>query len=203
MSPDARTYAPAVARNREPILAVLKPELPLRGVVLEIASGSGEHIVHIAAASCANLLFQPSDPDADALASIDAWAQLSGLANLRPALALDAAAVTWPVSHANAVLCINMIHIAPWAATAGLMRGAASILPPGGLLYLYGPYRQSGQLMAPSNVDFDRSLHDRNPAWGLRDLDDVVDVAMSQGFAAPRIEPMPANNLSLFFRRMP
>jgi SAM-dependent methyltransferase len=165
-----------------------------------VASGSGEHVVYFAQA-CPDLTFQPSDRDLKHRASTDAWTANLGLTNVRPAIALDAAAETWPVASADAVLCSNMIHIAPWAATVGLMRGAARILPPGGLLYLYGPYKRGGQHTAPSNEAFDESLRLQNPEWGVRDLEAVVDLAAAYGFAAPIVEQMPANNLSLVFRR--
>lgn len=195
---DVRRFAPAAARNRDPILAVLHDVLPDHGVVLEIASGTGEHAVHFAAAFPA-LTFQPSDPDADARASIDAWA--AGVANIRPALALDASASSWPVDAADAVLCINMIHIAPWSACEGLMRGAAAILPPGAPLVLYGPYRRAGRHTAPSNAAFDADLRARNPAWGVRDLEDVAALAAASGFGPPQVTEMPANNLVVVFRR--
>jgi SAM-dependent methyltransferase len=200
---DKRRYAPATLRNRDAILGVLKPYLPSSGLVLEVASGSGEHALHFAQASAASLVFQPSDPDSGARASIDAWAASLRLPNVRPAVALDAAAEAWPVAHADAVICINMIHIAPWEATAGLLRGAARVLPPEGVLYLYGPYRRGGRHTAPSNEAFDLSLRARNPSWGVRDLEAVVELAQNHGFAAPEVEEMPANNLSLFFRRQP
>lgn len=202
MTEDARLYAPAAARNREPIRQALLPHLPETGLVLEIASGTGEHIAHLATASAPGLLFQPSDPEPRARASIDAWAAALGLANLRPAIDLDAAAAHWPVGAADAVVCINMIHIAPWQATVGLLRGAARLLPAGGLLYLYGPFRRDGVPTAPSNEAFDQDLRRQNPAWGLRRLEAVADLAKPAGFAPPAIVDMPANNLSLFFRRL-
>jgi SAM-dependent methyltransferase len=198
---DKRRYAPATLRNRDAILGVLKQHLPASGLVLEVASGSGEHVLHFARAGATALVFQPSDPDPSARDSIDAWAASLGLANVRPAVALDAAAATWPVSHADAVICINMIHIAPWAAAVGLVHGASRVLPPEGMLYLYGPYRRGGRHTAPSNEAFDGSLRTRNPAWGVRDLEAVVELAESHGFAPPAVEEMPANNLSLVFRR--
>ncbi len=197
---DARRYAPATLRNREAILAVLARALPPRGLVLEVASGSGEHVVHFAAALPA-LEFQPSDPDPASRASIDAWAADASLPNLRPALALDAESEIWPLAAADAVLCINMIHIAPWRACRGLIRGAARILGAGGVLCLYGPYKRAGRHTAPSNAEFDLGLRARNPEWGVRDLDSVAELADSAGFSAPAVEAMPANNLSLVFRR--
>lgn len=192
--------APAAARNRQPILEVLRTRLPDRGLVLEVASGTGEHAVHFAAA-LPGLVFQPSDPDAAARASIDAWGTDSGLPNLRPALALDASAEDWPIAAADAVLCCNMIHISPWASTVGLVGGAARLLPPGGLLYLYGPYRRGGRHTAPSNEAFDSDLRRRNPAWGVRDLEAVAALAADAGFDPPEVVEMPANNLSVVFRR--
>jgi SAM-dependent methyltransferase len=200
MTRDARLCAPATARNREPILDVLRRHLPERGLVLEVASGSGEHVVHFAQAF-PDLHFQPSDPDPAARASIDAWRAALALLNVRPAVALDATAETWPLETADAVLCINMIHIAPWAAAEGITRGAARILPPGGVLYLYGPYKRGGSHTAPSNQVFDASLRAQNPAWGVRDLEAVAALAEAAGFGAPVVEPMPANNLSLIFRK--
>jgi SAM-dependent methyltransferase len=195
-----RRHAPATARNRQPILDVLRQHLPEAGLVLEVASGSGEHVMHFAAA-LPRLVFQPSDPDSDARASIDDWARETGLANVRPALALDAQSKAWPVEQADAVLCCNMIHIAPWPAATGLIAGAGRLLSRDGLLYLYGPYRRGGRHTAPSNDAFDRDLRRRNPAWGVRDLEEVAAYANENGFGAPEIVEMPANNLSLIFRR--
>ena len=198
---DPRRFTPAAARNRDPILAVLRPRLPAAGLVLEVASGSGEHALHLAAALPA-LTFQPSDPDPGARASIDAWAAEAGLANIRPAVALDAAAPDWPVAAADAVVCINMIHIAPWAACEGLVHGAARILPAGAPLILYGPYRRGGAHTAPSNAAFDADLRARDPAWGVRDLEAVADLAAAQGFGPPEAVEMPANNLTVIVRRL-
>jgi SAM-dependent methyltransferase len=198
-----RRHAPAALRNREPILAALKRHLPARGAVLEVASGTGEHAVHFAAA-LPHLVFRPSDPDPDARASIDAWAEGAGLPNLRAALDLDAAAPEWEravAGGADAVLCVNMVHIAPWAATGGLMRGAARLLPAGGVLCLYGPFRRDGRHTAPSNAAFDEQLRASDPAWGVRDLEAVAAEAAARGFAAPAVEEMPANNLFVVFRR--
>lgn len=191
-------HAPATARNRDPILAVLRDVLPERGLVLEVASGTGEHAAAFAAALPA-LDWQPSDPDAEARASIDAWC--AHTSNVRPALALDAAAADWPIDRADAILCINMVHISPWAATEGLMAGAERLLAPGAPLYLYGPYRRAGVPTAPSNEAFDADLKARNPAWGLRDLADVTALASARGLLLDRVVDMPANNLSVVFRR--
>ena len=192
--------APAAARNRQPILEVLRDRLPARGLVLEVASGTGEHALHFATA-LPGLVFQPTDPAPEARASIDAWVADSGLANLRPALALDPSRPDWPVAAADAVLCCNMIHISPWTSAIGLIAGAGRILPPGGLLYLYGPYRRGGRHTAPSNEAFDADLKRRNPAWGVRDLEAVAALAADSGFGTPEIVEMPANNLSVMFRQ--
>lgn len=197
---NSRLSAPSALRNREPILAVLRDVLPASGLVLEIASGSGEHAVRFAAA-LPGLTFQPSDPDASALASIAAWANESGLPNIRQPLQLDASAADWPLQSADAIICINMIHIAPWRAAQGLIAHAGRILPTGGVLYLYGPYRRPGRELEPSNLAFDESLRGRNPEWGLRELGAVAGLAAAAGFVAPEIIEMPANNLSLVFRR--
>jgi SAM-dependent methyltransferase len=199
MTSDARLFAPAVARNRDPLLAVLRPRLPRAGLVLEIASGTGEHLAALAALT-PDLAFQPTDPDPAARASANAWARHLAAGNMRPALPLDAAAPeTWPVAAADAILCVNMIHIAPWAATLGLLRGAARLLPPGAPLFLYGPFRRGGAHTAPSNAAFDESLRARDPAWGVRDLEAVA--AAAEGFGPPELIPMPANNLTVVFRR--
>lgn len=197
---DPRRFAPSVARNRAPILDVLRPLLPGPATVLEVASGSGEHAAWFAAA-LPKVTFQPTDADAEARASIDAWAAEQRLPNVRPALALDAAGEDWPAIAADLVLCINMIHIAPWSATLGLLRGSARVLAAGGLLVTYGPYRRDGAHTAPSNAAFDDSLRARDPRWGMRDLEQVATAAGDAGFAAPDIHAMPANNLMLVFRR--
>ena len=193
--------SPAALRNRDPILEVLRPRLSATGLVLEIAAGSGEHAVWLSRA-LPGLSWRPTDPDPDALASIAAWCAAEGPPNLLEPLALNASEPdAWPVDQADAIVCINMIHISPWAATQGLMAGAGRILPVGGLLYLYGPYREAGRSTAPSNEAFDASLKARNPAWGLRLTDDVAVLAAARGLAlTDRIE-MPANNLSLVFER--
>jgi len=197
---DARLTAPSVARNRGPILEVLRSILPPRGVVLEIASGSGEHAAFFAR-NLPHLVFYPSDPDAVARRSIAAWGAALGLANLRAPLALDAKQGDWPIADANAILCINMIHISSWAATEGLIAGAGKILASNAPLYLYGPYRRAGFETAPSNLDFDAWLKAKDPDFGLRDLEAVAACAARNGFSAPEIVEMPANNLSVIFRR--
>ena len=197
---DHRRSAPAAARNAAPIAEVLRDALPGRGLVLEIASGSGEHALHFAR-EFPKLLFQPSDPEPAALRSIEAWRAEAGLFNLLPAVALDARAAEWPVAAADAILCINMVHISPWAATQGLMRGAGRLLAQSAPLYLYGAYRQAGVETAPSNEAFDESLRARDPAWGVRDLEAVVAEAEKNGLRLEEAVPMPANNLSVVFRR--
>ena len=197
---DPRQHRPHVARNRDPILDVLRRVLPARGLVLEIASGSGEHAVYFARA-LPTLTWQPTDPDAQALASIAAHRNAEGVANLRPPLKLDVTAERWPVEHADAVVCCNMIHIAPWAACEGLMAGAGRALPASGILYLYGPYKVGRRHTAPSNEAFDADLRARNPQWGIRDLDEVTALAERRNLVRVETVPMPANNLSVIFRR--
>jgi cyclopropane fatty-acyl-phospholipid synthase-like methyltransferase len=197
---DQRLQAPSAQRNRDPILEVLRHVLPKSGTVLEIASGSGEHVIHFARA-LPDITFQPSDMSVDSLKSIAAWVSSSAVPNILPPLHLDVTQDIWPVSAVQAVLCINMIHISPWAATQALMTGAAKGLTPGGVLYLYGPYKRGQQHTAPSNAAFDADLRARNPSWGVRDLDDVAACAAAAGFSAPDIFEMPANNHSVVFRR--
>ena len=197
-----KRHAPATQRNRDAIADVLAAHLPGAGDVLEVASGSGEHILHFAARFPA-LVWRPSDPDPAALRSIAAWAAEAALPNLAPPLRIDAADADWPATQADAILCINMVHISPWPATLGLMRGAGRLLPAGGLLYLYGPYVQAGVETAPSNRAFDESLRARDPAWGLRHVDDVAAAGRAEGLRLDHVIAMPANNLSLIFRRDP
>ena len=193
--------SPSTARNRDPILSVLKPRLPEAGLVLEIAAGAGEHAVHNAAA-LPHLQWLPTDPSPQALASIAAWRSHCDLLNLLPPAQLDAAEPqTWPVETVDAVVNINMIHIAPWSAAEGLMSGAGRLLPKGGPLFLYGPYIERDVETAPSNVAFDENLRARNPAWGLRRLDDVVALAAGNGLELSERIAMPANNLALVFRK--
>ncbi len=195
---DIRMSSPSAARNRGPILEAISALLPETGLVLEIASGTGEHVAHFAA-SRPDLVWQPSDPEPDRRASIDAWT--SGLPNVRPACLLDATSANWPISHADAVLCINMVHISPWSATEGLFSGASRLLPPGGMLVLYGAYRRQHRPMEPGNAAFDADLRRRNPKWGLRTVEAVTTLAQSRGFRAPAIVTMPSDNLTLLFRR--
>ena len=197
---DARLFAAATERNRRPILNVLSRVLPDSGRVLEVASGSGEHALWFARELPA-LIWQPSDPDPACRRSIAAHAAHAGIETLAAPLDLDAARSDWPIDAADAVVCINMIHIAPWSAAAGLLAGAARILPPEGVLYLYGPYLGADRHTAPSNAAFDASLRAHNPDWGLRDVATVSEAARMQGLILNEVAEMPANNLSLVFTR--
>ena len=197
--PDA-LFSPAAARNAAPIAKLLKRALPPRGFVLEIASGSGEHAVHFARALPA-LVWQPSDPDEAARRSIVAHASAAGLANIRPPLAINVTRQPWPVTRVDAVVAINMIHIAPWDATIGLMAGAEATLAEGGVLYLYGPFREGGAHTASSNAAFDDSLRAMNTSWGIRDIEAVVAAARAHDLHLAERVAMPANNLSLIFHR--
>ena len=193
-------HAPATERNREPLLAVLREVLPASGVLLEVASGTGQHAVFFARAF-PGLSWQPTDGDPGALESIDAWRAEEGTPNLLPARMLDASSDTWPVEHADAMLCVNMIDIAPWEACQGLMRGAARVLRAGGRLVLYGPYFVEGTVTAPSNVAFDESLRARDPTWGVRELGAVTAEALRHGLTRERVVEMPSNNLTVVFGR--
>jgi len=198
---DARRFAAATQRNRAPILAVLARVLPERGLVLEIASGTGEHAVVFAQALPA-LVFQPSDTEPESLASIEGWRARSALPNVRRALALDVHALPWPLRDPpDAILCINMIHIAPWSACLALLDGAAAVLAPGAPLVLYGPYRAGGAHTAPSNAAFDASLRERDVRWGVRDQEEVAAEAAARGLALEEVVEMPANNRTLVLRR--
>jgi cyclopropane fatty-acyl-phospholipid synthase-like methyltransferase len=196
-----RLSSAAAERNKNPILEVLQRVLPASGIVLEIASGGGQHVVHFAKGLPA-LTWQPSDPNADARASIAAWIAAEHLENVRPPLALDASAASWRLGACDAIVCINMIHIAPWTAAEGLFAGAERLLPAGGVLYLYGPYRMHGRQTAPSNETFDASLRAQDPQWGVRNLDDVQALAARHGFVLTETVDMPANNFSVIFRRV-
>jgi hypothetical protein len=195
---DHRRYAPATARNREPILAVLSRVLPPTGLVLEISAGTGEHAVFFAAA-LPHLRWQPTDMDECAIDSIAAHRADAGLPNLLLPIVLDASSARWPVERADAIVCINMIHIAPWSACEGLMAGAARTLPAGGVLYLYGPFKENGAHTAESNLRFDIDLRSRDAAWGVRDHEDVVSCASTHGFRHSETVVMPANNRSVIF----
>ncbi|WP_262272074.1 class I SAM-dependent methyltransferase [Microvirga yunnanensis] len=197
---DAALTSPSVARNRDPILAVLQRVLPASGLILEIASGTGEHALHFAS-MLPHLTWQPTDQDEQALNSIAAHRSASGLPNLLAPLKLDAAAPNWPVERANAVVAINMVHISPWQATQGLMGGAGRVLPSGGVLFLYGAYKENGAHTAPSNEAFDQDLRRRNPEWGVRDLEEVADLARGHGLELVERITMPAHNFSLVFRK--
>ena len=196
---DARQYAPATARNREAILAVLQRVSPREGRVLELAAGSGEHAVFFAAAM-PGLAWQPSDPDPSARASIAAWIEVEGTPNVAPPLDIDVCAADWGAGEGYAaVLAINMIHISPWETTLGLMAGAARVLRPGGLLITYGPYKRDGAHTAPSNEAFEGWLKARDERFGVRDLVDVEAAANAKGLMLREIAPMPANNFTLVF----
>ena len=196
----ARRSAPAALRNREPIAQVLCDWLPEHGVVLEIASGTGEHAIFFAE-RFPKLEWQPSDMDPGALESIRAWEQIARLSNLRPPILIDASRPPWPIACADAVLSINMVHISPWSAALGLLDGAASLLDPGAPLILYGPWLTDAWPVAESNLAFDADLKRRNPEWGLRKVEDFAAEAEKRGFDLIEQRPMPANNLMLLFRR--
>lgn len=193
-----KLFSPAAARNAPAIADVLAGWLPSAGTVLEVASGTGEHALHFAR-EFPELLWLPSDADAHARASVAAW-RAEGPPNLLIPIVLDAASPDWPVAAADALVCINMVHISPWAATLGLMTGAARILPAGAPLILYGPYQRNGVPTAPSNEAFDASLNARDGAWGLRSVEEVA--AAAAGFELEALVGMPANNLMLLFRRL-
>jgi SAM-dependent methyltransferase len=195
---DPRLYYPHVARNREPILRVLKRVLPPRGLILELASGSGEHVTYFAQ-MLPTQLWQPTDPDPRALASIAAHRTAANAPNLLSPLWLDAMSEEWPVQRADALVCINMIHITPWATCQGLMTGAERTLRAGGVLYLYGPYQIDGRHTAQSNEEFDAWLRTQNAQWGVRDLAEVTALAQRHAFSLRETVPMPANNLSVIF----
>ena len=196
----AAKSAPAAARNREPILRVLRDTLPRPALVLEIASGTGEHAVWFSTA-LPELTWQPTDHDPRALSSIAAWRDTAGSPNLLPPLWLDAAADAWPVAQSDVVVAINLVHIAPWTVTQGLIAGAARALTHGGLLFLYGPFREAGEHTGPGNAAFDADLRARDPSWGIRDLDEIAALAGQHGLTGPERIAMPANNLSVIFRR--
>jgi len=195
-----RRSAPAALRNREPIANVLGKWLPKSGLVLEIASGTGEHAVYFAE-RFGELEWQPSDVHADALASIAAWREAVELPNLRPPLVIDAASSDWPVERADAVLSINMVHISAWPSALGLLDGAARLLGSGAPLILYGPWLSDDVPTAPSNLAFDADLKRRDPAWGLRRVEDFAAAAESRGLLLQETRQMPANNMMLLLHR--
>jgi cyclopropane fatty-acyl-phospholipid synthase-like methyltransferase len=199
MPPDLRQFAPATERNRDFILPILQRVLPAAGTVLEIGSGSGEHVTYFAA-HLAHLTWQPSERHADALASIQAWIRHSGLTNVHPPCVLDATATPWPVDAATAVLAINVLHYSPWETTPALLAGAAHVLPADGVLYCYGPFRRDGRHTAPTNASFDEWLKSRDPRFGVRDLEAVQAQAQAAGLQLDEVIDMPANNFSLIFR---
>ncbi|WP_417415119.1 DUF938 domain-containing protein [Hoeflea sp.] len=199
-SQDVKLSSPSALRNRGPIAELLHHVLPDSGTVLEIASGSGEHVIHFARLF-PNLVWQPSDPSLEARASVQDWVRSESLANVLPPLDVDASAETWPIAAADAMIAINMVHISPWTATQGLLGGAGKLLPSGGVLVLYGPYRCQGQPLVPSNADFDASLRARNPEWGIRLLEDVESLAKKSGLTLTSVTEMPANNLGVVFTR--
>lgn len=198
--PDGRPHNPAAERNKEPIREVLQRVLPAQGLVLEIASGPGTHVAHFARTLPA-LNWQPSEREADLRQAIEARRQDEVLDNLYPPLELDVQQSPWPVDRADGVVCINLTHVAPWAATPALFAGAARVLPAGGVLVLYGPFRRGDQHTAASNEEFDRALRGRNPEWGLRNVEDVSRAAAESGLTLTEIVDMPANNLCLVFHR--
>lgn len=197
---DRRLSSPAVRRNREPILAVLQSVLPKTGRVLEIASGSGEHAVYFAR-QLAPLCWQPTDPSETALASIAAWRDQEALENLAAPVRLDVTG-EWPtLPDLAAIVCINMLHISPWAASETLFAAAGRQLPVGGVLIVYGPFRRDGEHTAPSNAAFDQDLRLRDPRWGIRDLEAVQALASDQGLTCEAVNELPANNLCVVWRR--
>lgn len=196
----ARRSAPAALRNRDPISDVLAEWLPTDGIVLEIASGTGEHVVHFAE-RFPRLQWQPSDIHPDALASIAAWRREAGLPNIREAIVIDASHPDWPVDHADALLSINMVHISPWASALGLLDGAARLLSSGAPLVLYGPWKRAGVETAASNLEFDSELKRRNPEWGLRSVEEFAAAAAARALLLKQCRAMPANNLMLLLER--
>jgi SAM-dependent methyltransferase len=200
VSTDNCLVSPSAERNKAPIAGILKRVLPDHGTVLEISSGTGQHIVHFAR-EMPDLIWQPSERDEPSLRSIERWMAAENLPNILAPLRIDVTELPWPAGNAAAIVCLNMIHIAPWSAAEGLIQGAESILGQGGILFLYGPYRRQGQPTAPSNEAFDEQLRSRNPEWGLRRVEDVARHARLHGLGPPEIHEMPANNLSLVFRR--
>ena len=199
-APGEQRHAPATMRNRDAIVAVLKDILPASGLILEIASGTGEHIVYFGR-TFPDLTFQPSDPDPACCESIAAWTKREAVANVLPPLQLDAQAREWDVPHPAAILCINMVHISPWESSIGLFEKVGALLAPGAPLYLYGPYLRADVETAPGNLAFERSLKSRDLRWGLRDVADMDALAQRTGFTRESLVEMPANNISLVYRK--
>lgn len=199
-TPDDQKHAPATLRNRDAIISVLEEILPTSGTILEVASGTGEHAVYFGQ-HFENLTIQPSDPDPDCCRSIAAWTKRAAVTNVLSPQQLDALAKHWPIDPPSAILCINMIHISPWEATIGLFRKSATLLESGAPLFLYGPYFQADVEPAQGNLDFERSLKSRNLQWGIRDVADVDALAEQTGFTRESLTDMPANNISLVYRR--
>jgi len=198
-SDDGRWIAPSAERNKDPILAVLSRVLPARGLVLEIGSGTGQHVAHFAKAT-PDLQWQPSDADLAYRPSVVRWIDKEKLANVRAPMLLDVHDASWPVAIVDAVVAINVLHVSPWSATAALFDGARNIVRRDGIVFLYGPFMRAGRHTAPSNAQFDASLRAHDPQWGVRDVDDVVAIARAARFALVEIIEMPANNLSVVFR---
>lgn len=199
---DPRRHAPATLRNRDAILAVLQAELPPAGLLLEIASGTGEHAAYMAQHLPRTLRWQPSDADASQLAGIDAHARLAAAPNIAPAILLDVTAPVWPITRADAIFAANLVHIAPWAVVEGLFAGAGRLLGNGAPLILYGPFKRDGRHTAASNAAFDEGLRARDPNWGVRCLDtELVPLAETAGFVLANIHAMPANNLAVVWRK--
>lgn len=199
-TPDAQKHAPATLRNRDAIVAVLQDVLPDTGTVLEIASGTGEHAVYFGE-KFPDMTWQPSDPDPEGCRSIAAWTKRAGASNVLPPLQLDALDPAWDIAKSAAILCINMVHIAPWEASIGLFDKATKLLEPGSTFFLYGPYFQGDAPTAQGNRDFDHSLKSRDLRWGIREVDDMDALAQKNGFTRTDLIEMPANNLSLLYRR--
>lgn len=200
---EARLFSPSAARNRDAIREAFAATMPGEGTVIEVASGTGEHVAHLAA-SAPSLFFRPGDPDAASRASIAAWTAHLGLKNIAAPHAIDVTGASWHkgFSPSNGVLSINMIHIAPFDAALGLMRGAGHLLCDGGRLFLYGPFSRNGVHTAPSNADFDASLKSRDPRWGVRDLEnDILPIANGAGLSLAAVIDMPANNFAAIFEK--
>jgi hypothetical protein len=198
--PDGRILSPSAERNKGPITEILMRVLPAQGDVLEISSGTGQHVLHFAQAT-PNIRWQPTDRDADCLTSIASWLAQTPTPNVDAPLYLDVHDEIWPVHDVAAVVCLNMIHIAPPSATAALLRGAANVTARGGILFLYGPFRRNGGHTSTSNEAFDALLKAENPEWGVRNVEDVAHVAASVGFELEQTHDMPANNLAVIFRK--